>query len=68
MLDRDKFEHVFDTACNRHSYETVTLRKHVTKHEKMRNWMVEFIKKFESRRINIAPVNPIRITKYLYLL
>ena len=31
---------IFDTACNRHSNETVTLRKHVTKHSNLRKLMV----------------------------
>ena len=44
QLDRDKLEHVsnFDTACNRHSNETVTLGQHVTKSKNMRKWMSNF--------------------------
>ena len=49
--------------CDRHSNETVTLRKHVTKSKNMRKWMVEFLKKFENRDIKISQVNSIRMTK-----
>ena len=48
---------------DRHSIETVTLRNHVTKYKKQRQWMVEFLRKFENRGIKIARVNSILITK-----
>ena len=44
-------------ACDRHSNETVTLGKHVTKYKNMQKWMVEFLRKFENRCIKIAWVN-----------
>ena len=50
-------------ACDRHSNENVARRKHVCKHQKMRKWMVEFIRKSKSRGHKIARVNSIRITK-----
>ena len=40
--------------CDRHSNETVTLRKHVTKFINMRKWLQEFLKKIENRGIKIA--------------
>ena len=56
-------------ACDRHSNETVTLRKHVTKYNKqMRKWMVELHSKSESRGIDIARVNSIGITKSINIL
>ena len=48
--------------CDRHSNETVTLRKHATKYKHMRKWMLEFLRKFENRSIKIARVNSILIT------
>ena len=36
---------------NRHSNETVTLMKHVTKYKNMHKWMIEFLRKFENRNI-----------------
>ena len=54
--------------CDRHSNETVILRKHVTKYKHMRKIMVEFLRKFENRGIKIARVNSIRITKSIKLL
>ena len=50
-------------AFDRHSNETVTLRKHVTKYKEMQKWMVEFFNKSESRGIKIARDKSIRITK-----
>ena len=47
-------------ACDRHSNETVTLRKQVTKSENMQNWMVEFLSKYLSRGNKIVRVNSIR--------
>ena len=55
-------------SCDRHINETVTLRKHVTKYNHMRKWKVEFLRKFENRRIKIVRVNSIRITKSINLL
>ena len=54
-------------ACDRYSDETVTLTIHVTKYKYMRKWMVEFLSKSQSRVINIAPVNLIRMTKSIKL-
>ena len=53
--------------CDRHTNETVTLRKYVTKHEKTRKWMVEFLRKFENCVIKIARDNSILITKSINL-
>ena len=52
---------------DRHSNETVTLRKHVTKYKNVRKWMVEFFRKFENCGIKIARVNAILITKSIYV-
>ena len=52
---------IFDTACNRHSNETVTLRKNVTKYEIVQKSMIKFLRKFENRG-NLIP-----ITKYINL-
>ena len=41
--------------CDRHSNETVTLWKHITKYKTMRKLIVEFLKNFENRDIKIAP-------------
>ena len=41
-------------ACDCHSNETVTVRKHVTKYKNMRKWMVEFFRKSENRGDEIA--------------
>ena len=54
--------------CDRHSNETVTLRKHFTKHKHTQKWMVDFLRKIENRCIKIAGVNSIRITKSINLL
>ena len=59
---------IFDTACDRHSNETATPRKHVTKYRNMQKWMVEFLRKFESYGIKIALVKSIIITKSINLL
>ena len=40
--------------CDRHSNDTVTLRKHVTKYKNMWKWIVQFLSKFENRGIKIA--------------
>ena len=48
-------------ARDRHSNETVTFEKNVTKYEHVRKWMVEFLSKL-SRGIKIARVHSIRIT------
>ena len=50
-----------------HSDETVTVRKHVFKNEKMQKWIIEFLRKFENRGIKIARVNSIFITKFINL-
>ena len=47
----------------RHSNETVTLRKHVTKYKNMRKLMVEFLRKFENRGIKNALVKSILNSK-----
>ena len=54
--------------CNRHSNETMTLRKHIFKYKHMRKWMVEFFREFENRGIKISRVNSILITKSIDLL
>ena len=48
---------------DRHSSETATVRKHVTKYKHMRKFMLVFLGKFENRGIKIVRVNSIRITK-----
>ena len=53
--------------CDRHSNETVTFRKHVTKHKHPRKRMLEFLIKFVNRGIKIAR-NSIRITNSICLL
>ena len=53
--------------CDRHSSETATLKKHVTKYKNMRKWMVEFIQKIGIGGIKIARVNSILITKSINL-
>ena len=63
-LDRDKLEHVFfDTACNRHSNGTVTLRKNISKYKNVRKWMVEFLRKFENCGTKIKRVNSLLMIK-----
>ena len=47
--------------CDRHSNDTVTPRKHVTKYKNMQKWMVEFLRKFENCGIKIAKVNIILV-------
>ena len=53
---------------DRHSNQTATVRKHVTKYKHMRKLMLVFVGKFENRGIKIALVNSIRITKSINLL
>ena len=53
--------------CDWRTNETVTLRKHVFKYKNMRQWMVDFIPKFENRGIKIDRVNLILISKYFNL-
>ena len=48
-------------ACDRHSKETMSLRK-CYKYKHMRKRMVEFLRKSESRGNKIARVNAIRIS------
>ena len=55
-------------AYDRHSNENVTLSKHVNKYKNMRKWMVEFLRKSESRGYKIARVNSFRITKSIDIL
>ena len=43
-------------ACDRYNNETVTFMKHVTKYKNMRKWMVEFLRKSDSRDNKIARV------------
>ena len=66
----NKLEHarIIDEACNRHSNETVTLRKHVTKYMNMGKWMVEFFRKFKCRGTKIARINSIFMTESINLL
>ena len=52
---------------DRHSNETVILRKNVSKHKNMRKWMVEFLSKFENRGSKIDRVNSILITNFITL-
>ena len=47
--------------------ETVTVIKHV-KYKNMRKWMVEFLKKSESRGNKFFRVNSIRVTKFINFL
>ena len=49
--------------CDRHSNETVTLVKHVTKYKNMWKWMLKFHKKYKNRGIKIARVTSIRIAR-----
>ena len=50
-----------------HSDETVDRWKHVIKYKHTKKWMIEFLRKFESRFIKIAQLNSI-ITKFIDLL
>ena len=54
-------------SCDRHSNEAVTLRKHVTKYKNIRKWIVEFLRKSESRRDKIARVNSIFASPYQWI-
>ena len=58
---------IFDTACNRHSNETVTPRKYVTKHKNIRKWIIEFLRKFENCGIQITWVDAILIKNCINL-
>ena len=53
--------------CDQHINETVTLRRHITKHKSIQKWIVKFLRKFENRGINISQVNSILITKSINL-
>ena len=55
------------STFDRHSNETATVRKHVTKYKYMRKLMLVFLGKFENRGIKIARVSSIRITKSINL-
>ena len=59
---------ISDTACNQHSNQTMTPRKHITNYKNMQKWMFEFLKKFENRGIKIDRVNSILITKSINVL
>ena len=50
---------------DRHSNETATLRKHVTKYSNMRKLMLVFLGKFKNDGIKISGVNSIRISPNL---
>ena len=52
---------------DRHSNETATHMKHVTKYKNMRKLMLEFFKKIEDRGIKIARVHSILISKSINL-
>ena len=52
---------------DRHSNETATLRKHVTKYVNLQKLMGEFLRKFENCSNKIDRVNLIIITKYISL-
>ena len=52
---------------DRQSYETVTVRKHVTKYKNILKWMVEILRKLENPGDKIARVNSILITKSIDL-
>ena len=64
----DSNMYIFDTACDRHSNETVTLRKHVSKYKNAQKCMVKFLRKAESHGYKIARVNLISIHKSVDLL
>ena len=53
-------------AYNRHSVETVTLRKYLAVYEHMRKWIFEFLSKFQVGGIWIARVNSIRVATLLH--
>ena len=53
--------------CDRYSNETVTLGKHVNKYKNMRQWMVEFLQKFENRDIKFTQANSNLTTKSINL-
>ena len=48
---------------DRSSNETTKFMKHVSKYKNKRKWMVEFLRKSDSRRFKIDRVNLLRITK-----
>ena len=52
---------IFDTDCNRHCNETMTLWKHISKYKSIRKWMAEFLRTFENHCIKIVRVNSILI-------
>ena len=53
-------EFISDTACNRHSNETLTLRKHVTKYKTCKNGWTNFL---ENSRI--VELNLLELTRFL---
>ena len=57
--------------CDRHSNDTVTLRKYVTKYKHMRKWMVEFFRKFENLGIKLLELTQLisaNMPNYFHLL
>ena len=48
-------------ACNQHSNEDVTHRKHVIKYKNVRKFMVEFLMK-----LSVVAVKLLEITQFLY--
>ena len=51
---------------DRHSNETVTRRKHITKYKNMEKWMDEFLRKFKNRGIKIARLHQINQFTVIY--
>ena len=42
--------------CDRHSIETVALSQLVTKYKNMRNWMVQFLRKFKNVQLKLVEI------------
>ena len=57
---------IYNTACNRYSNETVTLRKYVFKYKNMRKWMIDFSENLRIVALKLL-VNSILITKSINL-
>ena len=66
-LSLSKGDEIVPQPCDRHSNETATLGKHVTKYKNMQKWMVEFLRIFEDRGFNIVRVKSILINKSINL-
>ena len=62
-MNEDEIVRTYD----RHSNETVTLKKHVTECQHIRKLMVEFVRKSASRGIKIARANSIGIAKSIFI-